>query len=107
MAFNIIAAIAEKIETSKATETVTVQVTDVSNRAGMVTRRVESRIFVDNGPEGYQGPTKTAIVFTTAESLDDFIKSLSEARSYLVPADRPAAKAAPKKAPRKRVAAKS
>ena len=106
MAFTPIALIAEGIGTSKATESITVQVTDVRNRAGQVTRRIEARIYVDNGPEGYQGFTKTALVFVDPEAIGDMIAALQEGLTHLPGFEKATTKAATKTSATKKAPAK-
>src|SRR5574343_1815992 len=70
------------IPTVKDEETISVQVAQVVNRAGAVSNRIEARVYVNNPVSGYEGPTKTALVFDHVDDVDDFISALTEARQF-------------------------
>ena len=82
MAFNVLAIVGSKIPTAKKTESVNVQVVQVSDRQGKVENRVEARLFVDD-PQGYTGPTKTALVFDNVAQIDDLIAALTAAKGQV------------------------
>lgn len=80
MAFNVLAQVGEPITTVKDTEIIRVQVVQITNKEGKATNRVEARVFVTNNPGGYNGPTKTALVFDDAADIDSLIAALTEAK---------------------------
>ncbi len=99
MAFNVLAQCGI-VPTIKDEETVVVQVVQVTNRQGKAHNRIEARILVDNPATGYQGPTKTALVFNDVDDVKALEEALAEARKQF-----PAAAPAPpvvKKARQKR-----
>lgn len=79
MAFNVLLQVGE-VPTVKDNETVKVQVVQISTQGGKVMNRVEARLFANN-PGGYNGPTKTALVFDDADDIDALIEALTEAKA--------------------------
>ena len=83
MSFTVLHKEDTKIDTAKGHEHVEVQVVQISRRDGAVENRVEARVFIEGNVDGYNGPTKAALVFSDKSQVDALIATLAKASDYL------------------------